>query len=564
MTAREIAALFDELELQLIASLKRNLARHTAQERREGGKNGVPERWEAWQAAKLRALRRYRRENRAIVEGKAPIIAAESYRMILEQAWEGGADGFFGVNAGKLNALAEELQKGQARVEKAALRYMDDVYRRTVQRAALGMATGAMPLQQATDQAVRDFLAQGINCVQYRDGRRVNIASYAEMALRTCSARAMLLGEAQKREALGIDTVLVSQYGGCSDTCLPWQGIVYIDDVWQPYHGPRTPGATYGVSRNGRQYPLLSVAVRAGLFHPNCRHTLTTWVEGVSERPKPMDKAKIEAVSRLEKRQRALERRVRQAKRLAAGLQDPEAAKKAKAQAGQAQAELRRFVAEHGDALRRDPWRERVKPNLTPLSRNDTMGDKGIVRSPEELRKIGMEAERIVQKHTSVPTRWSGKTLPKSLAEMPEGMGKKEWNCDISLRCDLSDMGIALHEHLHARSASRFPPEIFLEIQKLEEGSVELFTREICAKEKILHAKGYSKLVEALRTLNHVGQFYRTDYEFAKALFETPLPDRFAWLRAKADQALAGNVMLSAEEKAAFDSLVEYFWGKIL
>ena len=175
---------------------------------------------------------------------------------------------------------------------------MDDVYRRTVQRAALGMATGAMPLQQATDQAVRDFLVQGINCVQYRDGR---------------------------------------------------------------------------------QYPLLLVAVRAGLFHPNCRHTLTTWVEGVSERPKPMDKAKIEAVSRLEQKQRALERRVRQAKRLAAGLQDPEAAKKAKAQAGQAQAELRRFVAEHGDALRRDPWRERSRgeDQFTSGRKNGTINIRG-------------------------------------------------------------------------------------------------------------------------------------------------------------------------------------------
>ena len=41
------------------------------------------------------------------------------------------------------------------------------------------------------------------------------------------------------------------------------------------------PGGTYGVSRNGNQYPLLSVAMKAGLFHPRCRHTLTTWMEGI-------------------------------------------------------------------------------------------------------------------------------------------------------------------------------------------------------------------------------------------------------------------------------------------
>ena len=43
MTAREIAALFEDLELRLIASLKRNLARHKAEEKDEGFD------WPAWQ-----------------------------------------------------------------------------------------------------------------------------------------------------------------------------------------------------------------------------------------------------------------------------------------------------------------------------------------------------------------------------------------------------------------------------------------------------------------------------------------------------------------------------------
>ena len=42
MTAREIAALFEDLELRLIASLKRNLARHKAEEKDEGFD------WPAW------------------------------------------------------------------------------------------------------------------------------------------------------------------------------------------------------------------------------------------------------------------------------------------------------------------------------------------------------------------------------------------------------------------------------------------------------------------------------------------------------------------------------------
>lgn len=359
MTARDIAALFDALELDLVKSLHRCLARHQRQEQTEGGQNGTPRHWQAWQAAKLRDLRRFRRENTAILGEYRDRIDADTRTLLEEEAAQGGADGFFRMSDERMTALLNEMQQANEQSERAALRYMNDVYRKTILRTAAAMQAGGQTLQQATDAATRDFLDQGIACIRYRNGRRVNISTYAEMALRTAGTRAMLMGEAAQRERLGLDTVLVSQYGACSKTCLPWQGLVYIDDVFQPYHGPRTPGGTYGISRNGRQYPLLSVAMQGGLFHPNCRHTLSTWVEGVSTRPRPMDKAKVEAAAQLEAKQRALERSVRKAKRQAAGLCDPAAAKAARARVRAAQKELRDFVADHGDVLRRNVWRER-------------------------------------------------------------------------------------------------------------------------------------------------------------------------------------------------------------
>lgn len=359
MTARDIAALFDALELDLVKSLHRCLVRHRRQEQTEGGQNGTPRHWQAWQAAKLRDLRRFRRENTAILGEYRDRIDADTRTLLEEEAVQGGADGFFRMSDERMTALLNEMQQANEQSERAALRYMNDVYRKTILRTAAAMQAGGQTLQQATDAATRDFLDQGIACIRYRNGRRVNISTYAEMALRTAGTRAMLMGEAAQRERLGLDTVLVSQYGACSPTCLPWQGLVYIDDVFQPYHGPRTPGGTYGVSRNGRQYPLLSVAMQGGLFHPNCRHTLSTWVEGVSTRPRPMDKAKVEAAAQLEAKQRALERSVRKAKRQAAGLCDPAAAKSARARVRAAQKELRDFVADHGDVLRRNVWRER-------------------------------------------------------------------------------------------------------------------------------------------------------------------------------------------------------------
>lgn len=382
MTARDIAALFDALELDLVKSLHRCLARHQRQEQTEGGQNGTPRHWQAWQAAKLRDLRRFRRENIAILGEYRDRIDADTRTLLEEEAAQGGADGFFRMSDERMTALLNEMQQANEQSERAALRYMNDVYRKTILRTAAAMQAGGQTLQQATDAATRDFLDQGIACIRYRNGRRVNISTYAEMALRTAGTRAMLMGEAAQRERLGLDTVLVSQYGACSKTCLPWQGLVYIDDVFQQYSGPHTPGGTYGISRNGRQYPLLSIAMRGGLFHPNCRHTLSTWVEGVSTRPRPMDKAKVEAAAQLEAKQRALERSVRKAKRQAAGLCDPAAAKAARARVRAAQKELRDFVADHGDVLRRNVWRER---DTAALERYTTPAASGILDTSNRI-----------------------------------------------------------------------------------------------------------------------------------------------------------------------------------
>lgn len=406
MTAREIADLFADLELRLIHSLKRNLRCHKDQEKAEGGKDGVPESWPAWQAEKLRSLNKFRQQNQKIVDEFSSRIDTETRTMLEEQFAEadGSEQAFFGINADKVGALIDEMTSTEADVQKATLRYMDDVYRRTILRADAALTAGGVTMQQAVDLAVKDFLTQGITCIRYKNGRRVNIATYAEMALRTSNTRAMLLGEAQKRERMGIDTVLVSQYGACSETCLPWQGLVYIDDVWQPYSGEHTPGGSYGVSRNGRSYMLLSVAVKAGLFHPNCRHTVGTWIEGVSRRPKPMDKAKIEAASKLEARQRRMELKVREDKRLVEGTQDPDKVKEYKAALRRDQKALREFVNEHGDVLRRDRWRER----------NDLPGTS----APVDRGRYAGKATDAVRPHGELPEQIG--TLP----EMSDGNAK--------------------------------------------------------------------------------------------------------------------------------------------
>lgn len=391
MTWERIARLFEEIELRLIASLVRNLAGHKEWEKGEGIH------WPAWQALKIRNLEQYRKQNKALMKEYRPVIDEATEQMLREQFDEGWEqtqqeliqldperakqsipdDHFFGVNQRRLNSLIDEIQTAESRVERAALRTMEDVYRQTISRVELSMSAGAVTLPQAIDMAVKDFLAQGIRCVEYKNGRRVNIADYAQMALRTAATRSMLLGEAQRRAEFGVDTVLVSQYGACSETCLPWQGKVYIDDVWGVWDGERS--GDRGLSNDSHWYMLLSVAVNKGLFHPNCRHTLVTWRYG-DPIPPPMDGDQIRKNAALEQQQRGLEREVRKWKRMAEGTIDEDQKKAYQRKARDAQKNVREFIGEHEDVLRRDYWREKIYGIPLEKSQKDAILNSEIKR----------------------------------------------------------------------------------------------------------------------------------------------------------------------------------------
>lgn len=382
----DIAKIFEEIELRLIASLKRNLSRHKAEEQKEGFE------WSAWQAEKLNNIDKFRKENAQIVNEYVDVIDEETRQLMTEQFHEGeqvaeqsvieasekGAnipdipeqpppdtptaipdDHFFGVNIPKMKRLMDDITTLEKTVETAAVRNMDDVYRTTLNKVQLMMGTGSITLNEAIDLATRDFLDKGINCIVYADGRRVNIADYVRMALRTTSTRATLQGAAKRFAELGYDTVLISQYGGCSETCEPYQGKVYIDDVFTIWNGERS--GDFGKSNYcDKWFMLLSVAIRGGLFHPNCRHTMGQYIDGLTKIPQPIPAEKIREQRALEEKQRAMERKIRALKRKVEGTQDEQKVKEYKRKLREEQGKLREFIKEHDDVLRRDYSREKI------------------------------------------------------------------------------------------------------------------------------------------------------------------------------------------------------------
>ena len=331
--AYDITGAFEDIEMALITSMRNNMRRHINEEFDEGMN------WSQWQAEVLSGLSQYRAENQEVLQGymgrlnqaidnaiREAYATGESEQEIeilkaIKRGYQPPKEGdktdlqgrFFRINENKLNALVNATVNDMERAETSMFRMIDDVYRQIPFKAQMFYNTGAGSLWQCVDMATRDFLSSGINCVQYRNGARVNIASYVEMALRTANKRANLMGQAQTREKWGIHTVKVNARGIACPMCLQWLDKVYIDNVY---------GGGTAKESEATGYPLLSVAVEGGLYHPNCKDSCSTYYEGINREPREItDTEKDEILRRynLEQKQRYYERNYRRNMRMGNG-----------------------------------------------------------------------------------------------------------------------------------------------------------------------------------------------------------------------------------------------------
>ena len=295
----DIGAAFEAIENELIASMIRNMESHKQEEIDED------KQWPMWQAEMLKSLEEYKHNNQkkygkqfkdinakiaelirtARAEGnmqqEITILNAIKKGFPANKISKGGNAEFFKLNDRKLEALIKATTNDMKKAEIAVLRMANDQYRRIIYNAQVYANTGAGTYEKAVDMATKDFLKAGLNCVEYANGARHTLADYADMAIRTAAKRAYLQGEGMKRREWGVYTVIINKRGsGCPcPLCVPFVGKVMIDDVWSG--GPKD-----GVSpMTGIKYPLISAAIATGLYHPRCRDSHTTYIEGVSTPP---------------------------------------------------------------------------------------------------------------------------------------------------------------------------------------------------------------------------------------------------------------------------------------
>lgn len=320
MSDYNIKEAFERIENELIDSMMRNFSRHRAEETKEGYN------WTQWQAEQLKSLEEYRKHNAKKFGKHFKTINSKVEEMIRTAKADGNAsqeaeileavkDGFkapkkpsahstaefFKVNDRKLDALIKSTTDDLKRAETAVLRMSNDKYRKAIFNAQVAMNTGAVTYEKAVDMACKDMLNAGLNCVEYKNGARHTLSDYADMAVKTANKRAYLRGEGEKRAEWGVSLVVVnSRQGGCPD-CAKYIGKVFIDDVYS--NGKKSDG----------NYPLLSTAIKNGLFHPRCKDSTSTYYPELDDLDAPLSEDEIKELDR----QRGIEEKQQYAQRQA-------------------------------------------------------------------------------------------------------------------------------------------------------------------------------------------------------------------------------------------------------
>ncbi|MFT8442196.1 MAG: phage minor capsid protein [Bifidobacterium aquikefiri] len=235
--------------------------------------------------------------------------------------------------------LQTELKDIRARI----LRQHDDLYKLTAAGAATNsvMANGGT-ITDAQRSMMTDLLTHGVTGFTDRAGRRWRLSSYVEMAVRTAAMRSLNEAHLQVMQAAGITLFQVPSHLHTCPLCFPWQGRILSVDPDADADG------------------TIDEARAAGLWHPNCEHSLTAWRSG-DKRPEPQEWSdRDQQLWESSQKQRELERHVREQKSVYAASHDPQLRKQARVKIRGYQKQLRDLTDTTG-LLRRS---HREQPDL--------------------------------------------------------------------------------------------------------------------------------------------------------------------------------------------------------
>lgn len=358
VTEYDIANILDEMELELVKSM----AGHLTPQFKETSAQ--------WQQRQLAEIRRFRRDNAKIIN-KYQAHVGELTKDVLKNQYMTSLKEWINVLSKKgskkirlkimdfpvddwnltsiddarLISLLDAVNADIGNKMYNLYRQDEDIYRQTIFNASVLANSGQYDLLAAIQRAQDEYLSKGLTYCQYKNGAKMPIRSYSEMAIRTNAMRAASAGRGTIMDFLGIHTVQISHHQSACPECGVWEGKVCVDDVY-------SSGTQAEADRLG--LPTLSYIMLCGYKHPNCRHTETFYDieldQGLYNRDRKYTEKDQERYDN-EQKQRELEREIRKIRRQQAGTVGitPEEKKALK--------ELEEHLKEN-PLLKRKKWRE--------------------------------------------------------------------------------------------------------------------------------------------------------------------------------------------------------------
>lgn len=156
-----------------------------------------------------------------------------------------------------IDILAKNTYKSLGTISTVIGRQSQDFLREIGLRQTQGIVFGTDSWQKVARDMTKELEQAGYFHIKYKNGTKMPTKAYCKMVARTTSKEAFRAGTKDRIKEMGFDLVIVLNKSSFPDSpCIPFQG------------------KTLSMSGKTKGYIKESDAVKAGLFHPQCIHTL--------------------------------------------------------------------------------------------------------------------------------------------------------------------------------------------------------------------------------------------------------------------------------------------------
>lgn len=195
---------------------------------------------------------------------------------------------------------------------------------------------------------------------------------------------------------------------------------------------------------------------------------------------------------------------------------------------------------------------------LPPARKSESLApNNGMIRSESEFLKRANYFKPIIEQSVGRASKWSGVL---NFDYMDNAYSAKEWNCAIRLAKDATDH-VLLHEMVHSCSVSYEKSDAYLRFPYAEELPVHLMSQELVNRLGLeIDLSAYDDGVQILRdfktAINYAGSFE----EFARAILNQSIADRFDWLENVIQESLGLNATVEQYQFATslLNAIVEW------